>query len=144
MAAACRAELAAAGLSASIACRDDTEAAHAGACLAVWAETASGARLGADRAGARGRSSESIGRFVARSLLEDLASGAATDRHLADQLVVFASLAAGVSRFTVPRPTDHLASNLWLVGLFGAQARGEARRVEVRGLGVSPSYSPGG
>jgi RNA 3'-terminal phosphate cyclase (ATP) len=143
MAAACRAELAAAGLAASIACVEDAEAERAGACLAVWAETDAGARLGADRAGAPRRSSEAIGRFVARTLLEDLASGAATDRHLADQLVVFAALAQGSSHFTVPRPTDHLESNLWLVGLFGAGARRDGQRVAVRGLGLAPPAPQG-
>lgn len=135
MADACRTALAAAGLDAAIRCVEDDAAARPGASLAVWATTSSGARLGADRAGARGRSSEAIGRFVARALLEDLGSGAATDRHLADQLVVFAALAAGTSRFTVPSVTEHVESHLWLVGRFGARARCDGRAVEVEGLG---------
>jgi RNA 3'-terminal phosphate cyclase (ATP) len=134
MAASCREALAAAGHAAEIACVDDEASRQPGAGLAVWADTASGARLGADRAGARGRSSESIGRFVAQSLLEDLASGAATDRHLADQLVLFAALARGRSAWTVPAISDHVESNVWLAGLFGARARCEDGRVEVEGI----------
>jgi RNA 3'-terminal phosphate cyclase (ATP) len=137
MAESCRADLAAGGLDARIRCVEDLSAAQAGASLAVWAETATGARIGADRAGARGRSSESIGRRVARDLLEDLASGAATDRHLADQLVLFAALAAGRSRWTVPRASAHVESNVWLVGRFGARASCEGRTVEVEGLGLA-------
>jgi RNA 3'-terminal phosphate cyclase (ATP) len=136
MAESCRAALSTRGLEARIECVEDATAAQPGASLAVWAETETGARLGADRAGARGRSSEAIGRHVARSLLEDLATGAATDRHLADQLVLFAALAAGRSRFTVPSRTEHIESNLWLAGLFGARARCEGRTVEVAGLGL--------
>ncbi len=136
MADACRTALGAAGLQASIRCVEDEAAARPGASLAVWATTSTGARIGADRAGARGRSSEAIGRFVARTLLEDLGTGATTDRHLADQLVVFAALAAGTSRFTVPSVTEHVDSHVWLVGRFGARARCDGRTVEVEGLGV--------
>ena len=135
MAESCRSALAAGGLASQIESVEDESATQAGASLAVWAHTETGCRIGADRAGARGRSSESIGRDVAQSLLEDLASGAATDRHLADQLVLFAALAAGRSRWTLPRVTEHVESNVWLVGLFGARARCDGRTVTVEGLG---------
>lgn len=139
MARSCEETLAAAGLRSAIERIEDDGAVHPGASLAVWAETTTGCRLGADRAGVRGRSSESIGRFVARSLLEDLRSGATVDRHLADQLVPFAALAVGTSAFLVPGPSDHLETNLWLAGRFGATTRREGQRVEIEGLGLSPS-----
>ena len=139
MAASCRNALLAGGVGADveIECVEDTASAQPGASLAAWADTSAGSRLGADRAGARGRSSESIGRHVAGSLLADLASGAATDRHLADQLVLFAALANGRSRWTVPRVTDHVESNAWLAGLFGARARCEGKVVELEGIGLA-------
>jgi RNA 3'-terminal phosphate cyclase (ATP) len=136
MAEACAAPLAAAGLGVRIEREEDLRARQPGACLAVWAESSSGARFGADRAGARGRSAESIGRFVAAHLLEDLRSGATTDRHLADQLVPFAALAAGVSSWRAPAATEHLKANLWLGERFGARARLEGGVVRVTGLGV--------
>jgi RNA 3'-terminal phosphate cyclase len=113
----------------------DTTALHAGAALAVWAESSTGCRFGADRAGAVRRSSEAIGRFVAATLLEDLASGATVDRHLADQLVLFAALAHCTSRYRVPRPTDHVESNLWLVEQFGARVAYQERDVVIEGMG---------
>jgi len=139
MAASCREALVAGGIDADIAieCVEDAASAQPGASLAVWADTSAGFRLGADRAGAHGRSSESIGRHVAGSLLADLASGAATDRHLADQLVLFAALARGRSRWTVPQVTDHVESNAWLATLFGARARCEGKVVEVEGIGLA-------
>jgi RNA 3'-terminal phosphate cyclase (ATP) len=140
MASTCEAALEAAGLSGRIARVHDEKAAQAGACLAAWLETSGGARLGADRAGAPRRSSEAIGRFVARSLLEDLRSGASVDRHAADQLVVFAALARGTSRFVVAQQTAHLASNLWLAAHFGARFRRDGRGVEIDGL----AFAPGG
>jgi RNA 3'-terminal phosphate cyclase (ATP) len=138
MASSCEAALAAAGLTGRIARVHDEKAAQAGACLAVWLETTSGTRLGADRAGAPRRSSEAIGRFVARSLLEDLRSGASADRHAADQLVVFAALARGRSRFVAAQQSAHLASNLWLASLFGARCRRDGRSVEIEGLALVP------
>jgi len=136
MAQACEERLARAGLACRIERVEDEQALHAGAGLAVWAETTTGCRLGADRAGALRRSSESIGRFVAAHLLEDLSSGASVDRHLADQLVFLASVAAGVTRYRVPRETEHLATNLWLADRFGAQTRRSGAIVEVEGIAL--------
>jgi RNA 3'-terminal phosphate cyclase (ATP) len=136
MAATCEERLRAAGLPCEIEREEDRQALHPGASLAAWAETSTGARLGADRVGARRRSSEAIGRTVAAHLLADLATGATVDRHAADQLVVFAALAEGASEYGVPSPTEHVETNLWLAERFGATARLDGDRVRVQGLGV--------
>jgi RNA 3'-terminal phosphate cyclase (ATP) len=137
MARACEDHLAAAGISCAIERVDDTTARHAGADLAIWAESSTGGVFGADRAGAYGRSSEAIGTFVAKTLLQDLQSGATVDRHVADQLVLFAALSRGTSRYIVPRETEHLTTNLWLIGQFGARGVVERGHVVVDGLGVA-------
>lgn len=137
MASVCEDQLTAADLSCSIERIDDTTAQHAGAGLAIWAESTTGCHLGADRAGALGRSSEAIGTFVATTFLQDLRSGATVDRHAADQLVLFAALARGTSRYIVPRETEHLATNLWLIGLFGARGLVDRRLVVIEGLGLT-------
>jgi RNA 3'-terminal phosphate cyclase (ATP) len=118
----------------------DTAAAHAGASLAVWAESSTGCLLGADRAGAFRRSSEAIGRFVAETLLEDMTTGATVDRHLADQLVLFAALAQGTTTYLVPRRTEHLDSNLWLAEQFGARVECITQQVTIEGLGIRQSH----
>lgn len=141
MASVCEEQLKAADLSCSIDRIDDTTAQHAGANLAIWAESTTGCRLGADRAGAIGRSSETIGTFVAKTFLQDLRSGATVDRHVADQLVLFAALAHGTSRYIVPRETEHLATNLWLVGQFGARGMVERRQVAIEGLGLTRAHT---
>jgi RNA 3'-terminal phosphate cyclase (ATP) len=135
MALICEQRLAEAGLPCRIERVSDATALHAGANLAVWAESATGCILGADRAGALRRSSEAIGRFVAATLLEDLSTGATVDRHVADQLVLFAALADGTSRYLVPRQTEHLDSNLWLVAQFGTQGECRKQQVVIKGLG---------
>jgi RNA 3'-terminal phosphate cyclase (ATP) len=135
MARTCEEHLVRAGLSTAIERIDDTAALHAGASLAVWGESSTGCIVGADRAGARGRSSEAIGQFVAEALLADLARGATVDRHMADQLVLFAALVDGTSRYLVPGQTDHLASNLWLASQFGTQVVLQGQQVTIEGLG---------
>jgi RNA 3'-terminal phosphate cyclase (ATP) len=137
MALACEARLASAGLAARIERVEDSAASHPGASLAVWAVTSTGCRLGADRAGAPRRSSEAIGRFVADQLLADLASHATVDRHLADQLVCFAALARGASRWRAPEPTPHLRTNLALAERFGVRTRCADGVVDVEGLGLA-------
>ncbi len=115
---------------------EDSAAAQRGAALIVWAETDTGCLLGADQAGKLGRKSEAIADFVARSLLEDLDSGAATDRYLADQLILFAALADGVSEYTIPRVTEHVTANLWLVQkMLGVNAEVDGNIVRVKGIG---------
>jgi len=136
MAQACETLLATADLSCHIERVVDTRALHAGASLAVWATTSTGCILGADCAGALRRSSETIGRAVARELLADLAADATTDRHAADQLVLFAALAGGATHYIAPGMTDHLETNLWLAEQFGAQGRCEKRRVKIEGLAL--------
>jgi RNA 3'-terminal phosphate cyclase (ATP) len=136
MAVACAAELAAAGLPCAIERQVDTLASHAGASLAIWASTSSGGVLGADRAGAPRRTSEAIGRYVAASLVADLTAGGTVDRHAADQLVLFAALAAGTTHYVTPASTEHLRTNLWLAEAFGARTRQTGRRVEVQGIGL--------
>jgi RNA 3'-terminal phosphate cyclase (ATP) len=138
MARACEAQLAARGLACTIERVDDASASRPGAGLAVWAETTRGCRLGADRAGAPRRSSEAIARHVARALLEDLDSGAGVDRHLADQLVLFAALARGTTRYRVPAESEHLRTNLWLAERFGVRTRRDGALVEIEGLGLRP------
>jgi RNA 3'-terminal phosphate cyclase (ATP) len=137
MASVCEQQLSAGGVPCAIERVEDTTAQHAGANLAIWAESTTGCVFGADRAGVFGRSSEAIGTFVAKTFLQDVGSGATVDRHLADQLVLFAALAQGTSRYVVPRETEHLATNLWLIGQFGARGRVERRQVVIDGLGVT-------
>jgi RNA 3'-terminal phosphate cyclase (ATP) len=137
MAAACEAEIEkSAGLTCDIERVLDNDARHAGANLSIWAESSTGCRFGADRAGKLGRTSEAIGEYVARSFLTDLRSGATVDRHLADQLVLFAALAHGRSTYTVPEVTDHVLSNLWLVRQFGATASLTDRAIAMDGIAL--------
>ena len=144
MAEACEKRLARVGLACTLEPRDDTTAAQPGASLAVWAESSAGCIYGADRAGAPRRRSEDIGRFVADSLLEDLATGASVDRHAADMLILFAALARGETRYIAPQVTDHVETNLWLAREFGARAGRENKHIRIVGIGFERERAAGG
>ena len=137
MAEECQKILAESGYHASIETLYDETAWQAGANLSLWAETDSGCLLGFDRAGKRGRSSEEIGRYVARNLLEDLKTGATVDRYLADQLIIYAALAVGATEYSLPRLTEHVDANLWLVEKLGARTRIEGNTLHIEGIGYT-------
>jgi RNA 3'-terminal phosphate cyclase (ATP) len=133
----CQKALAKQGYSARIETLWDESSLQAGASLAIWAETDSGCLLGADQAGARGRRSESIGRHVAQTLLEDLAAGATVDRYLSDQMIIYGALASGTTEYIIPSFTEHVDANLWLVEKFGARPRVDGNTVHIAGIGYT-------
>lgn len=134
MAEECRNRLREDGYHADIESRHDTQANQKGAVLSVWAETDSGCLIGSDRAGRRGRSSEEIGRYVARNLLQDLETGATVDRYAADQLIPYCAVASGTSEYVIPAITEHVETNLWLVHrILGSSTSLEHNRVMIQG-----------
>jgi RNA 3'-terminal phosphate cyclase (ATP) len=87
-------------------------------------------------AGAPKRSSEAIGKRVARNLIEDLETGATVDRYLADQLIPFCALADGTCEYLIPRITEHIEARLWLVKeILGAKTQIKDNRVIIKGIG---------
>ena len=83
---------------------------------------------------------EDIGISVARNLIEDLATGATVDRYLADQLILYAALANGVSQYRIPQLTEHVETNLWLVeSMLGAKTEIDKNSVRIQGIGYYPS-----
>ena len=124
------------GYSAQIEIIHDSRALQRGAALAIYAKTSSGCIIGADRAGEPRRTSEDIGKYVARNLIEDLATGATVGRYLADQLIFYAALADGVSEYRIPKLTEHVETNLWLVeSIMGARTEVNKNLVRIQGIG---------
>lgn len=68
--------------------------------------------------GERGKKAENVGNEAASAFLEYYASDAALDPHLPDQIVLYLSLCKEESLFTTSRITQHLMTNLWVIGLF--------------------------
>jgi len=136
MAEECSARLEEAGYDTEIDAVYEASASQKGADLSVWAETDSGAIIGADRAGKLGRRSEEIGRYVAGSILDDLKTGATVDRYMADQLIPFCAVACGASDYIMPTVTEHVETNLWLVErILHARTKLNGRRLRIEGVG---------
>ena len=85
--------------------------------------------------GARGKRAEKVAEEACREFIQYYDSGQALDKHLADQLILPMSLAAGQSRFTTCEVTQHLLTNVGVVErLMGVKAEIEGKEVLVKGF----------
>ena len=138
MAAECQKVLGSHGYKAEIEKVEDESSLQEGAALAIYADTRLSNRIGSDRAGRPGRRSESIGRYVAERFIEDIKTGAAVDRYIADQLIIYAGLAEGATRYSVPRITEHVETNLWLIEEFlDTKTKIKGNLLEIEGIGFA-------
>jgi RNA 3'-phosphate cyclase len=85
-----------------------------GSSIALWAETDTGAIVGADAIGELGKTSEAVGREAAEKLFAELHAKPTADVHLADMLIPYAASAEGTSVFSARHVSDHLEANMWL------------------------------
>jgi RNA 3'-terminal phosphate cyclase (ATP) len=106
--------LAAAGVAAEVAIEDATAAFGAGTLLFLAVR----GRAGFSALGRRGLPAEQVADTAVEPLLAYLASGAAVDEHLADQVVPFCALASTESTFTCPTISPHLMTVAWVVEQF--------------------------
>jgi len=77
-----------------------------------------GALTGFSALGKRGKRAEKVGEEAAAEFFEYFRSGASLDRHMADQIVLYLALAEGKSTFTTSRISEHLRTNLHVIGKF--------------------------
>lgn len=68
--------------------------------------------------GERGKRAEVVGEEAATSFLQYYLSNAAFDSHLPDQIVLYLSLCQSESVLSASCITEHLMTNLWVIGLF--------------------------
>jgi RNA 3'-terminal phosphate cyclase (ATP) len=85
-----------------------------GSSIALWAETDTGAILGADAIGQLKKTSEAVGREAAEKLYAELAVEPTVDVHLGDILIPYIALAEGSSTFFMRTISGHLEANMWL------------------------------
>jgi len=109
--------------------------------ITLWAETESGAILGASSLGKLGKPAEQVGREAAENLTKQLQTVRAVDRHLTDQLMPYLALAEGESEITSAELTSHALTNITLLEqILGLrfEVEGELKqpgRIRVEGLG---------
>jgi RNA 3'-terminal phosphate cyclase (ATP) len=85
-----------------------------GSSIALWAETDTGAIIGADAIGEPKKTSETVGREAAERLYAEISVKPTVDAYLADMLIPYVALAEGTSTFLTREVTDHLETNVWL------------------------------
>jgi len=90
--------------------RDESTPSIGPGCGIVLFADFEGGLIGADALGEPKKRAEEVGREAADLLLREMATGAALDSHLADQLIIWAALAQGPSRYLAPCVTDHIRS----------------------------------
>lgn len=91
---------------------------------------------GSTRGACPGRSS---GRDRGAQRHRVLASGATLDRFAADQIIPFAALASGQSRFIIPAATDHVLTSAWLAEEFlDARVDIDGQQLTINGVGFWP------
>ncbi len=88
-----------------------------GSCLFLVAEFEN-VLAGFTSLGERGKPAERVAEEAVEEFLDYMGSGAALDRHLADQLILPAALAEGPTSFTTSSITGHLLTGIWVVEQF--------------------------
>ncbi|MEM3022511.1 MAG: RNA 3'-terminal phosphate cyclase [Candidatus Bathyarchaeia archaeon] len=83
-----------------------------GSGITLYAKTSSGAILGADALGERGRPAEEVGREAASKLLREVSSGKPVDRHMADMIIPYMAIASGRSEIGASELTLHSLTNV--------------------------------
>lgn len=88
-----------------------------GSGIVLWAETENSI-LGGDSLGAKGKRAETVGVEAAEKLIRDLNTGAALDRHMSDNILVYLALSEGTSAITGAEYSMHAHTALWVLRQF--------------------------
>jgi len=121
---------------------EDTPGIAPGTAAMVATLPGMGGWAGCTALGARGKPAEAVGREAAQAFRAFVESGAAVDRHLADQLLLYAALAEGATVLAVEEITEHARTNMWVIEQFigprfqvEEPAEGKPARIAVSGRG---------
>ena len=74
--------------------------------------------IGTDNLGKLGKRAEDVGKEAALELLKESKSEACLDKHLADQILPYLTLAQGKSSVKVSEITNHCKTNIWVIEKF--------------------------
>ncbi|MEM3377335.1 MAG: RNA 3'-terminal phosphate cyclase [Candidatus Bathyarchaeia archaeon] len=117
---------------------DRSNSLQKGSSIVLWAETDTGAIIGADAIGELKKPSEAVGREAAEKLTVELSVKPTVDVYLADMLIPYIALVEGTSAFLTRTVSDHLETNIWLaekiLGVkFSIQKMGRLFKIEKHG-----------
>lgn len=88
--------------------------------------------LGSYSLGERTKRAEAVAQECLDSLKREISSDAEVDRHLADQLLIYAALAKGSTRFKTSEITTHTETNTYAVGKMLPE-----RKISIQGCEIS-------
>ncbi len=95
---------------------------------------------GGNALGERGKRAEVVGEEAARNLLKELENDACFDEFVADQIMPFAAVAKGVTRYTTSEITLHQKSNAYVIKQFLGddviEIDEEKREITIKGVGL--------
>lgn len=94
-----------------------SDALSLGAGIVLWAKTDTGAILGADALGEKGKPAQQVAEEAVNKLIAQIHTGAAVDSHLADNLIPYLAFCAGKIKVALPL-TLHTQTNLWVCEQF--------------------------
>ncbi len=100
----------------TIECREKSETTGSG--IDLFAYFSSGAVIGANALGEKGKPAEKVGREAAEKLIAELNAKKPCDSHLADQLIPFMALAQGYSTIETTSLSEHTQTNIFVVEKF--------------------------
>jgi RNA 3'-terminal phosphate cyclase (ATP) len=113
-----------------------------GSGITLLMKSSSGAIIGADAIGERGKPAERVGEEAALKLLSEIQSKAPVDRHLGDILIPYMAMAEGRSEISVSEITMHTLTNMKVAEIVAGvkfDVRGELKtpgRISVQGVGL--------
>jgi RNA 3'-phosphate cyclase len=93
---------------------DESNPFQKGSSITLWAETDTGAIIGADAIGELKKTSETVGRAAAEKLITELSVMPTVDVHMADMLIPYMALAEDTSSLLTREVSDHAETNVWL------------------------------
>ena len=94
--------------------------------------------------GERSKRAEQVADSACDEFEQYVSSGAVLDKHLADQIILPMALAEGTSQFTTAEVTQHLLTNIWVIGQLLPEATvevegdvGKPGKVTIEGAGFT-------
>ncbi|RLE61128.1 MAG: RNA 3'-phosphate cyclase [Thermoprotei archaeon] len=119
-----------------------TPAIGKGTGIVLWTNMAEGI-VGSDSLGERGKPAEAVGREAAEKLFNIIKNGAPIDPHASDNLIIYMSLANGMSQILTSEMTSHAKTALHLCSMIAGSEHSVSGvngniLIKVKGIGLSP------
>jgi len=103
-----------------------------GSGITIWCGFKGGSSLGR-----RGKRAEEVGQKAASLFYKEFISDSAFDKHLADQILPFASIAKGSTIYSTSEITSHLQSNVYVIEkFFGKIVKIRDNTIKVQGVNI--------